>query len=54
MDIKKVESDVLRILSAYTPHMDNTELSDLIKRAESLNLDQLKIHLYEQKQDFDK
>ena len=54
VSIQKVEEDVLRVLHFYTPKMDNQELGKLIDLAESLKLDHMKIHLYEQKQEFDR
>ncbi len=52
MDIKKIEAEILSVIPYYTPRMDTRELDNLIDSAEQLKLDKLKIHLYEQKQEF--
>jgi hypothetical protein len=52
MEIKKIEAEILSVIPYYTPRMDTRELDNLIDSAEQLKLDKLKIHLYEQKQEF--
>ena len=52
MDLKKTENEILQVIKYYTSKMDNSELNDLVECAEQLKFDRLKIHLYEQKQDF--
>ncbi|CAI2383783.1 unnamed protein product [Moneuplotes crassus] len=54
MDPEKTENEVLRVIKFYTSTMDVSELDDIIELAEQLKFDKLKIHLYEQKQDFQK
>lgn len=54
MDPKKVENEILLILPTYTQKMDDGELEDLIFCANELKFDMIKIHLYEQKQEFDR
>lgn len=51
-DPKKTESEILRVIKFYTSKMDVSELDDIIELSEQLKFDKLKIHLYEQKQDF--
>jgi len=54
LDPKNIENEIKEILPSYIPLMDDKEMEELIEYASRLKFDQIKIHLYEQLQMFER